>query len=372
MLDSLGSTLTRSTVSSFFTRYGKKPHEDEISIEQAVMCLEAELGRPDSEKKRLDADDAMPDSSVSATPVMFVAGQRGEELALDLDKLDFSGPPHVGMDTGQEDKVAIAPPTYVTEPIQMPLGDVVEDGTPDASSDDADNSPGGAAPVGAPGGSTAEAKIAAKKSRFQRMKPSATKKAKGASEDSNSSGNTSTSATTTDSNPIERVINVKNCPLCHRPRLNDKAEMDIVTHLAVCASQDWNKVDRIVVGNFVTASQAQRKWYTKMITKVSSGDYKLGAVSLFHTDCCCFSSSLTSRFILQNSANIIVQNRMTGQLEEEKMQVYVRLGIRLLYKGATSRMEGGRGIFYLFFLSVVNDAYFVVCSSSTSSQISFN
>jgi hypothetical protein len=27
-----------------------------------------------------------------------------------------------------------------------------------------------------------------------------------------------------------------------------------------------------------------------------------------------------------------VQNRVTGQLEEEKMQVYVRLGIRLLYK----------------------------------------
>jgi hypothetical protein len=48
----------------------------------------------------------------------------------------------------------------------------------------------------------------------------------------------------------------------------------------------------------------------------------------------------------QNSANIIVQNRMTGQLEEEKMQVYVRLGIRLLYKGAKSRMEGARGWFY--------------------------
>jgi phosphatidylserine decarboxylase len=34
---------------------------------------------------------------------------------------------------------------------------------------------------------------------------------------------------------------------------------------------------------------------------------------------------------------------MTGQLEEEKMQVYVRLGIRLLYKGAKSKMEGNRG-----------------------------
>ncbi|KAF9492729.1 hypothetical protein BDN71DRAFT_1497355 [Pleurotus eryngii] len=96
--------------------------------------------------------------------------------------------------------------------------------------------------------------------------------------------------------------------------------MDIVTHLAICASQDWGRVDRIAVGNFVTASQAQRKWYTKIIGKISSGDYRLGA----------------------NSANIIVQNRMTGQLEEEKMQVYVRLGIRLLYKGAKRQMEGGR------------------------------
>jgi phosphatidylserine decarboxylase len=34
---------------------------------------------------------------------------------------------------------------------------------------------------------------------------------------------------------------------------------------------------------------------------------------------------------------------MTGQLEEEKMQVYVRLGIRLLYKGMKGRMEGNRG-----------------------------
>lgn len=40
----------------------------------------------------------------------------------------------------------------------------------------------------------------------------------------------------------------------------------------------------------------------------------------------------------QNSANIIVQNRMSGQLEEEKMQVYVRLGIRLLYKVGGQRM----------------------------------
>ena len=68
-------------------------------------------------------------------------------------------------------------------------------------------------------------------------------------------------------------------------------------------------------------------------------------------------TSLPSLFLIakislyiQNSANIIVQDRITGHLEEEKMQVYVRLGIRLLYKGATSRMEGGRGLLFSLIL----------------------
>ncbi|KIM74861.1 hypothetical protein PILCRDRAFT_691729 [Piloderma croceum F 1598] len=139
-------------------------------------------------------------------------------------------------------------------------------------------------------------------------------------EDSSGSGSGSNSGSSSE-DTFECVINVKNSPICHRPQLNKKAEMDIITHVAVCASGDWAKIDKIVVGNFVTASQAQRKWYTKVISKVSSGDYRLGA----------------------NSANIIVQNRITGQLEEEKMQVYAWLSIRLLYKGAKSRMEGARG-----------------------------
>jgi len=67
------------------------------------------------------------------------------------------------------------------------------------------------------------------------------------------------SGTSSGSNPgdtFECVINVKNCLICHRPRLNKKAEMDIITHVGVCTSRDWAKIDKIVVGNFVTASQA--------------------------------------------------------------------------------------------------------------------
>ncbi|KAI9767754.1 MAG: hypothetical protein M1840_005435 [Geoglossum simile] len=113
----------------------------------------------------------------------------------------------------------------------------------------------------------------------------------------------------------EHVIEITECPICHQPRLNKRSDTDIITHIATCASQDWRQVNNIVMAGFVTSSQAQRKWYSKVITKISYGGYKLGA----------------------NSANILVQDRITGQINEERMSVYVRLGIRLLYKGLKSR-----------------------------------
>ncbi len=113
----------------------------------------------------------------------------------------------------------------------------------------------------------------------------------------------------------EHVIQIRECPICHQPRLNKRSDTDIITHIATCASQDWRQVNNIVMGGFVTSSQAQRKWYSKVITKLSYGGYKLGA----------------------NSANILIQDRLTGQINEERMSIYVRLGIRLLYKGLKSR-----------------------------------
>jgi phosphatidylserine decarboxylase len=109
----------------------------------------------------------------------------------------------------------------------------------------------------------------------------------------------------------EHVIEIRECPICHQPKLNKRSDANIITHIATCASQDWRQVNNIVMAGFVTSSQAQRKWYSKVITKISYGGYKLGA----------------------NSANILVQDRITGQINEERMSVYVRLGIRLLYKG---------------------------------------
>lgn len=129
----------------------------------------------------------------------------------------------------------------------------------------------------------------------------------------------------------EHVIEIRECPICHQPRLNKRSDTDIITHIATCASQDWRQVNNIVMAGFVTSSQAQRKWYSKVVSKISYGGYKLGA----------------------NSANILVQDRITGQINEERMSVYVRLGIRLLYKGLKSRdMEKKRSTFLSWKLGI--------------------
>lgn len=264
MLDSLGSTLSGSTIDNFFTRHGKKPKEDELTVNEAIQCLEEELCRPASEKKRIDAEDtAGPDTSTPATPNLH---GNGPAVNLELDNMDFSGP-HVHPTSVQSSALSQDPqqkketlPAHPTEPSQQPLSDLTQAVIDSAST---------RVPVGYHASTLAPADPAPGQAQRQGSTSSSTSDAE-ADESSGGSG---------PEYSLERVINVKNCPLCHRPRLNSRAEVDIVTHLAVCASQDWARVDRIVVSNFVTANQAQRKWYTKFIGKVSAGDYKLGAVS---------------------------------------------------------------------------------------------
>jgi len=280
MLDSLGSTLSSSTISSFFTRFGKKAHEEEMTVDEVILCLEDELNKSEDQKRRLDSDDLELSSSVSMTPVLQVANQSGN--VLELDELDFSGPAilHGGVSDDQADSIIPAPAGTRTEPMQIPLHQVatpIASASPvDSSSDDMeeDSLASSLSPTFSPGDSGKP-----KKRRFRGkgriVKTRVVRSATGLS-----SGNASPSNSGSEDqyDSVERVINVKNCPLCHRPRMNSKAEVDIITHIAVCASHDWNRVDRIVVGNFVTASQAQRKWYTRIIGKLSSGDYRLGAV----------------------------------------------------------------------------------------------
>lgn len=101
------------------------------------------------------------------------------------------------------------------------------------------------------------------------------------------------------------------CPICCRESLSKKGNMDIITHFAICASKDWSIVNKLLVASYDTPQVATRKWFSKVLIKLTYGRYKLGS----------------------NSANILVQDRSTGIILEEKMSVAVRLGIRLLYRG---------------------------------------
>ena len=253
MLDSLGSTLSKETVDSFLTRHGKSI-DGELSLDEVVMCLEQELTRPRSEKRRISQEHS-PQFFPSA-PVTPGLTPKDFSQPPVLDTLDFAGPslqflPFLGCE-GSSGTNSIQLTVPSSEPSQQPLPEVAN---PSFSTSSSTTGLG-----------------------FSEIGGSLSASASGTRQNSVSSSDAEDSSGSSD-DVVERVINIKNCPLCHRPRLKSKAEADIVTHIALCASRDWGRVDRIVVGNFVTASQAQRKWYTKVITKVSSGAYQLGAVS---------------------------------------------------------------------------------------------
>ena len=217
MLDTLGSTLRDSTIDSFFQRFPHKAGDNEdaedLTMDEAVICLEDQL----------------------------MARSRPQKKLL------------TGLDTPADGGQATPSESQISDGI-LPVPEL--------------NTPG---------------------------------------EEGELLGRDDLNASSTE----EHVVEIRECPICHQPRMNKRKDADIITHIATCASQDWRQVNNLMMGGFVTSSQAQRKWYTKVITKVSYGGYKIGA----------------------NSANILVQDRITGQIVEEKMSVYVRLGIRLLYKG---------------------------------------
>ena len=291
MLDSLGSTLTSATIRSWFEANGKNPEEDALTYEEAILALEHEIQKPWSQKRKVHMD------SGAATPSLTSL----TDLETNMQGMDFSG---AHAPSASESVLA-------DEPVPVPQTVIEPSSTASTNAPflhplqkDPSNASLSTKATTASSGSSSSGSVPLRKT------PDRT----------TSMVSDTGSDTGTASGQVEQVIKLKSCPLCHMPRLGRKAEVDIITHMAVCASQDWRRLDSMSVRNFVTASQAQRKWYTKVFTKISQGSYSLGA----------------------NSANIIVQDRLTGELLEEKMQVYVRLGIRLLYQGARSRVQGAR------------------------------
>lgn len=263
MLDTLGSTLKESTIDSFFERFGEKNPINEIidmSFDEAVICLEDTLQALQKKELQKQALQKKGATSAPRRPALTQSPVGSQES----EEPSSSGDELASENNAFRQRKANPRSTAV----------------PTASSDDQEQP----------------------SSNDDELRPD----------------------DLTDSRGEEHVVEIRECPLCHQPRMAKRSDADIITHIATCASRDWRKVDNLLMGGFVTSSQAQRKWYSKVITKISYGGYKLGA----------------------NSANILVQDRITGQINEERMSVYVRLGIRMLYKGLRGKdMEKKRSMF---------------------------
>lgn len=112
----------------------------------------------------------------------------------------------------------------------------------------------------------------------------------------------------------DRIILFRICPICHKKNpfnknYGRKDSNSSLGHLALCASRHWAESSVLLDDKYISSAQASKRWYANFLSKFSFGSYQLGA----------------------HSANILVQDRITGQIFEEKMRTYIRIGIRVIY-----------------------------------------
>lgn len=110
--------------------------------------------------------------------------------------------------------------------------------------------------------------------------------------------------------------NVWKCPNCShsckptRNMMNTKLvlENDLITHLAICSFENDRK---LLKPSYVSSDFASKRWFSKILIKLTYGKYALGS----------------------NNANILVQDRDSGIILEEKISAHVKLGMRIIYNG---------------------------------------
>lgn len=119
--------------------------------------------------------------------------------------------------------------------------------------------------------------------------------------------------------------NVWKCPCCAksckptRNAMRSKLvlENDLITHFAVCS---YERKYKLLKPSYVSSDFASKKWYSKLLIKLTYGKYALGS----------------------NNANILVQDRETGIILEEKISAHVKLGMRIIYNGKGKQSKNFR------------------------------
>lgn len=227
MLEGLGSNLSSKTVDSFFVPYGKDPERDELTFDQMFERLERQVRLDDSmpskqRKRRLRKFwRKKPKVTTTPSPLAPESGvapevENAPELEVNKDSMDDDDEDEDDEDDDEDDELFM----HLTEgkiPSDSPSpqnGDLVEPTEVDFDQTSDD----------------------------------------------------------------EYVIRISSCPICRDPSLGSKLETDVITHIAVCAGNDGFNLDKLILGNFVTEANAQRKWITKVVKTFGYGRYMIGKV----------------------------------------------------------------------------------------------
>jgi phosphatidylserine decarboxylase len=250
MLESLGSNISEATVDGFWRRWSKSPEVDDLTIEQLIECLEEHLLRDHRPKRQQSTATLVNEDYFTrpqATHVIEIPGASDESAAFSSDGGMFSDNTPLsdgeiytpGMSYYDDFPTTISGTLFNYDRVVIDnLQDSELSGEDEADLDDDEEEDDDEPLADATG-----VQLGDYSPPILHTSSDDSPSIKSASRDSIE----------------EKVIRVTECPVCHRPNLARKRQMDIITHIAACAANDWTTVDRFLMGNFVTEAHAQRK-----------------------------------------------------------------------------------------------------------------
>ncbi|KAJ3214976.1 hypothetical protein HDU67_000993 [Dinochytrium kinnereticum] len=73
----------------------------------------------------------------------------------------------------------------------------------------------------------------------------------------------------------EQIIDINDCPICMK-KIRQKNDIDVVSHVALCAHDNLKKIDNFFMGGFSTEVHFSQNWFTKTLSIVAYQDSRNG------------------------------------------------------------------------------------------------
>ncbi|KAG9039329.1 hypothetical protein FS837_000991 [Tulasnella sp. UAMH 9824] len=240
MLNFLKSTLSPETINNFFARFNVLTNQGDLPLEQVVIFLEDAVRRSTEQPKYVGMDQQISDTGGS-TPRLSDSPEEDVRILAPLAATEAPDPasrppgdaailgetiPRVlAVNTNQVRDKGLQPPGKPGA-LRLVTKQTVEAGDVTVAAPNRQSSvhpmplsPAPFPPTGLPNEDMHE------KDRDPRSSPNRV---------------------------VEHVINVHNCPVCGRLRITPEEAEDIVTHLAVCPSSDWEVLNRTLLEKHVS------------------------------------------------------------------------------------------------------------------------